>query len=247
MEATSERFIVGRFSPDVEAEHMERYRYACRFVVGQKVVDIACGAGYGSRMLADAGAASVQGFDISPEAVEAAQAQYAAPNLNFAQGDAENLSGIPSGTVDVVVSFETIEHLHHVDLYLAEISRILKPGGQYIVSTPDRRLASSRYPLTGKPNNPFHVVEYTEQSLRDVLASRFAVEDFFGQCFVSKLYSFWPLQVLLKGSCFLFRRFGAYRFIRRVYHVGSGFAVQAAALHPDAIARYWVVRCRRAS
>jgi ubiquinone/menaquinone biosynthesis C-methylase UbiE len=63
----------------------------------------------------------------------------------------------------MVISFETIEHLPNIDKYLEEISRVLKPGGEFIVSTPDRRLSSVLYPFTRKPSHPFHIKEFTYQ------------------------------------------------------------------------------------
>jgi SAM-dependent methyltransferase len=247
MENTYERFTTGGgFSPDTETEHLERYRYACPFVKGQDVVDIACGSGYGSKMLADAGARSVRGFDVSAGAVEFAGQTYRQPNLTFGVGDATDLRQVESGSVDCVVSFETIEHLQDDGRYLDEMRRILKPGGRFLVSTPDRRLASTMYPIRRRPNNEFHVREYTRGELLALLKSRFNVESLAGQSFVGPVLTFWPLQVALKASCYGLRKFGAYKFIRRIYHVATGFHVQPCAdENPSGIARYWVVNCRR--
>jgi len=246
MEATGERMILNTtFDAGGEAEHLERYRYACQFASGAQTIDIACGSGYGSKMLLDAGATSVLGMDISEEAVAYAQERYGAPGISFRPGDAQNLKGIPDNSVDLIVSFETIEHLPNVNNYLDEMRRVLKPGGQYIVSTPDRRLATVLYPLASKPRNPFHVEEFTDSEMREILARRFEIVEFAGQNYVRKFWTFWPWQMLVRGLCKAFRPIEKKRLISKVYYVGSGYKVEPATRHPSAIARFWVVRCRK--
>ena len=136
---TYERILIGESSRYQELVHTERYRYAQQFVVGKTVLDIACGTGYGCAILRAAGAASVRGVDLSSEAIEHASHHHADPGIVFQVGNAEDLSGLHDGSFDVVTSFETIEHLPNVDRYLNEIRRVLRPGGMYLVSTPDRR------------------------------------------------------------------------------------------------------------
>ncbi|HSI36076.1 MAG: class I SAM-dependent methyltransferase [Phycisphaerae bacterium] len=246
MEATGERLILNAgFTTEAEAEHLERYRYACRFAAGATVVDVACGSGYGSKMLADAGAVSVLGMDVSAEAVAHAAAQYPAPNLTFQVGDAQDLKAVPSDSVDLVVSFETIEHLPDVDRYLDEMRRILKPGGQYVVSTPDVRLSTVLYPLVSRPSNPYHVREYAARDFRAMLEKRFEIVEFAGQNYVKNFWVFWPWQVLVRGVCRLLRPIEKRRLISKVYFVGTGFAVEAQSRHPRSVARFWVVRCRK--
>jgi O-antigen biosynthesis protein len=247
MEISCERFTLGTtFSPDVEQEHLERYRYAARFVQGAQVVDVASGSGYGSSMLADAGAASVRGFDLDHPAVEYANDHFTAPNLSFEQGNAEDLAGVPGNSVDIVVSFETIEHLHNVPAYLREMRRILRPGGQYIVSTPDRRLASTMYPLRGRPNNGYHVEEFTGPQLRRMLeAAGFEIVEFAGQNYINSALAFWPLQVFLKASGYALRSIGGARAVRHIYHLGSGFEVKPESSFKAHVPRYWVARCRK--
>jgi ubiquinone/menaquinone biosynthesis C-methylase UbiE len=247
MEISCERLTLSAdFNPDVEREHLERYRYAANFVKNADVLDIACGSGYGSKMLADAGARSVRGFDIDKSATEYASERFIAANLSYVQGNAEELTGIPDNSADVIVSFETIEHLHHVDSYLREMRRILRPGGHYFVSTPDRRLASTLYPLRGKPNNGFHIREFTGPQLREMLENvGFEVLEFGGQNYIPNKLVFWPLQVLLKGSGYALRQFGGAKLVRNIYHLGSGFTVKPQSDFEEHVARYWVVRCRR--
>src|SRR3954447_22670072 len=109
MEVTSERITLGKSQELPVNEHLARYRFAAEFVAGKDVADIACGTGYGSLMLAQAGARSVHGMDVSPEAVEYCRQQNDASNLIFTTADAQYLSGVADGAFDFVVSFETIE------------------------------------------------------------------------------------------------------------------------------------------
>jgi ubiquinone biosynthesis O-methyltransferase len=242
MEITEERLTLGSFDAMTEQEHLHRYEYVSELVAGKDVLDIACGSGYGSKLLAKAGASSVRGVDVSADAVRYASEHYANDRLTFEVGDAENLQGIADESFDVVVSFETIEHLNHVDRYLAEVRRVLKPGGIYFVSTPDRRLASSMYVFRGRPNNQYHVREFTRSELLEILGRNFNVQECLGQAYVSRALVFWPVQAFCKGFCYALRRFGAYAFIRKHYHLGSGLGVQK---RDHGVARYWVVRCQK--
>src|SRR5690348_13511788 len=108
MDFTGERFVP-HTEGDIQLEHMHRYVAARLLVQGKRVLDIACGEGYGSDLLSEA-AASVVGVDIDEAAISHARQAYVRPNLKFLRGDAV---AIPLGdsSVDVVVSFETIEHL----------------------------------------------------------------------------------------------------------------------------------------
>jgi lipopolysaccharide biosynthesis protein/ubiquinone/menaquinone biosynthesis C-methylase UbiE len=146
-----------RFLPDVEGdvqiEHMHRYYVALKLVRGQTVLDIACGEGYGSNVLADE-ALSVTGIDISSDAVEHARQKYAKENLRFVQGDCTAIP-VADNSFDVVVSFETIEHHDKHNAFLHEIKRVLKLEGLLIISSPDKREYTD---LTGH-NNEFHVKE----------------------------------------------------------------------------------------
>jgi SAM-dependent methyltransferase len=238
MEISAERMIRGLSDPVLEQEHLFRYEYASGFVADMVVLDIACGSGYGSRMLLDAGAKSVTGVDIAADAVQYASEHFGAPGVSYLVGSAESLS-LPDSSFDVVVSFETIEHLKHPDLFVDEVRRVLRPGGKFICSTPDRRLVSTMYPLRGRPNNSFHEFEYNQKEFLRAISRRFVVEECRGQAFVNSVLTFWPIQVGLKASCYMLRRFGAYALIRRLYHRGSGLEVQASR---SGVARFWVVR-----
>jgi 2-polyprenyl-3-methyl-5-hydroxy-6-metoxy-1,4-benzoquinol methylase len=156
-------------------EHLARYNFAARFVTGKNVLDVACGSGYGAAILKNAGAMAVTGVDISDEAVAYARVHHAADGIEFVVGDAERLS--PSGPFDVVVSFETIEHIAHPKAFLAESTRLLAPGGVLIVSTPVRLKGT----LADRPANPHHVREWSLPEFQALLCEHYRHVDIHGQ------------------------------------------------------------------
>ncbi|MDD5630721.1 MAG: class I SAM-dependent methyltransferase, partial [Methylococcales bacterium] len=152
MEFTGERFVP-EVHGNIELEHLHRYLFACKVVEGKTVLDIASGEGYGSAMLAQT-AYKVTGVDISQEAVSHAQAKYQIKNLDFRLG---SCSAIPleDASVDVVVSFETIEHHVEHEAMMQEIKRVLRPGGVLVISSPDKLEYSEKPGFS----NPHHVKE----------------------------------------------------------------------------------------
>jgi 2-polyprenyl-3-methyl-5-hydroxy-6-metoxy-1,4-benzoquinol methylase len=113
--------------------HLRRYQTASRYVQGKRVLDIASGAGFGTKMLKEAGAVSVTGVDIAPTSIQYAQDHYQVPGIEFIQADAEVFEAEP---FDVIVSFETIEHVPHPDKFLAQIRKLLRPDGHFLLSVP---------------------------------------------------------------------------------------------------------------
>lgn len=160
-------------------QHLKRYEFAGDYVKGKSVVDVACGTGYGSEMLALAGARDVRGIDLSPDAVEYAIKMHHRPNIVFETGDATDLSRLANASIDAVVSFETIEHLPEPLPFLREAARILRPGGSFLVSTPCRWRGS----LEDKPANPHHVREWNLPEFRALLLDYFREIELFGQIF----------------------------------------------------------------
>ena len=146
-----------RYLPDVhgsiELEHLHRYLLASRLSLGKRVLDIACGEGYGSSLMSQS-ALSVIGVDIAADAVAHAKAKYQASNLEFRIGSCAAIP-LPDHSVDVVVSFETIEHHHEHDAMMREIKRVLVPGGVLMISSPDK-LEYSDIP---NYSNEYHVRE----------------------------------------------------------------------------------------
>ena len=168
-------------SPHLVREHIKRYHFAAPRVAGLKVLDAACGSGYGSRILADV-AASVVGVDIESDAISYARERYTAPNLSFEIADAHTLDAFADNSFEAVVSFETIEHLPDFRAYVAAVRRVLKPGGIYLVSTPDTKF-TDKAKLPAPLPNPYHVHEFEREELFELLATHFDTVQLFGQQF----------------------------------------------------------------
>ena len=175
MEFTGERFMP-QLQGDIRLEHMHRYIWCLPWVAGKRVLDIASGEGYGSRALSDT-AASVIGVDISHEAVEHARNHYSGRgNLSFQQGDAACIP-LPDHSVDVVVSFETIEHHDKHAEMMSEIRRVLVPDGLLILSSPNKAVYSD---LNGD-HNEFHVKELYFDEFDALLRETFGHIAYYGQ------------------------------------------------------------------
>lgn len=164
---TGER-MTGEAIGQIEFEHVHRYCFARDHAVGKRVLDCASGEGYGSFILASS-ASSVKGLEIDSVALGHAQAAFARDNLEYIQGDAQSLP-FDDGVFDVVVSFETIEHVPRPDLVLREFKRVLAPGGLLIISTPDQPV----YSPSGSEPNPYHLFEWTRSEFHTAIAEVFA-------------------------------------------------------------------------
>lgn len=136
--------------------HLNRYAMARPYVAGKRVLDVASGEGYGSFLLRRWGAESVEGIDVDEQTVETATRLFGGDGVHYQCHTAEQLP-FEDHTFDVICSFETIEHLDHPELFLQEIRRVLKPGGNIILSCPN----DPYYYKPGEPGNPFHKKQYT--------------------------------------------------------------------------------------
>jgi 2-polyprenyl-3-methyl-5-hydroxy-6-metoxy-1,4-benzoquinol methylase len=172
---TGERFLPGYSDGSIELQHVHRYAFALPFVVGRSVLDIACGEGYGCDLMGQV-AAQVIGIDIDSGAIEMARKRYSRPNLQFKEG---STSAIPmdDSSVDVIVSFETLEHLLDQNAFWSEIRRVLKPEGILVISSPNRDV----YNEQRTTENPFHMRELTQEELISELSCRFAHHQLFSQ------------------------------------------------------------------
>jgi ubiquinone/menaquinone biosynthesis C-methylase UbiE len=169
----------------VRNEHLARYRFAATFASGKIVVDCASGDGLSSRLLAEAGAALVYGYDISPDAVHYARRANGLANTQFEVASATALP-LRDEAADLFVSLETIEHLDAVDEYLREVVRVLRLDGEFVCSTPNRLVYSPGHTLESRPWNPFHVREYSREEFRQLLHSCFGQVTLLGQNLRSK-------------------------------------------------------------
>jgi len=148
-------------------EHLHRYALACEFVKNKTVLDLASGEGYGSNLLSKY-AKMVIGIDISGEAISYSTQKYRKDNLKFIKADATEIP-IETGAIDVVVSFETLEHVSEQEKMLSEIKRVLKNDGILIISSPEK----SNYEEVNLEKNPFHIKELYFDDFRQLISKYF--------------------------------------------------------------------------
>jgi ubiquinone/menaquinone biosynthesis C-methylase UbiE len=151
------------------------YAFAAEFVKGKVVLDVACGAGYGSSYLFSKGARAVIGGDITAEAIEAAQKFYGGEGVEFRVLDATRLP-FADESFDVVTSMETIEHLEQYRDYLNECKRVLKEGGVFVCSTPNKGHGIPEI----KEFSPFHVHEFYAEEFKELLSQFFTGTQLYG-------------------------------------------------------------------
>ncbi|WP_433742672.1 class I SAM-dependent methyltransferase [Falsibacillus pallidus] len=167
MEFTGERVIPEKMkiTNGLLLEHIARYHFAMHYAKG-RVLDLACGAGYGSSIVAKAKKKEISeliAVDISNETIQYAKQHYYHPLVKYVVGDAED-PDLPSkiGQFDMIMSFETIEHLEDETAFMTNLYHLLKPKGTLVISTP---FGSGR----GLPTNePFHIHQLTEEEFRNL-------------------------------------------------------------------------------
>lgn len=171
--------------------HVARYIFSLPYVKDRRVLDVACGTGYGLPLLQQH-ARFVVGADIDLYAAKTARAELRGGRGHVVVADARELP-FANNSFDVVTSFETLEHIHDRDKFLAELARVLTPAGRCIVSTPNAKIT---LPINGKPRNPFHVHEYEPDELRLELGNYFPSFTLLGQHLDSRfsIPPFWQEQ-----------------------------------------------------
>jgi len=145
----------------VHAEHLARYRLASQLAEGRRVLDVACGEGYGTALLAAAGAEQVLGVDADPATVAHVRDHH---GLDAQVGDIRSLD-LADGAFDLVVSFETIEHVQEPERALDELARVRAKGGHLLISTPNA--------AESLVHNDFHVHEFGHDEFVELLRERF--------------------------------------------------------------------------
>lgn len=173
-------FTGERFTPEIKGaiwyEHWHRYCAALAPAAGKRVLDAACGEGYGSWLLAGA-SRDVTGIDIDSDAIDHARVRYAArPNLRYVRGSCTSLP-FADASFDVIVSFETIEHLAEQEAMLDEFRRVLASAGALIISSPNKDVYSGE----SGGDNHYHVRELTRAELESMLSARFGERAWYGQ------------------------------------------------------------------
>jgi SAM-dependent methyltransferase len=146
----------------IDSEHRARYHFGAQVVAGKEVLDASCGVGYGIEILSQAGAVAVTGVDISAEAIGEANARFGEYAAGLAEADLRDLP-FEDDSFDVVVSFETIEHVEEPEKALAEIDRVLRPEGILVISSPN--------PDAYIGGNEHHVHEFRPTELREAVGA----------------------------------------------------------------------------
>jgi ubiquinone/menaquinone biosynthesis C-methylase UbiE len=158
-------------------EHIHRYQEALKHIEpGNVILDIACGTGFGTDILASNTNGKVTGGDISTEAIEECNKEWKRDNIEFKVLDGTNLS-YSDNHFDVIVSFETIEHTTSYVKMLSEFARVLKPGGRLILSTPNAAITSP----DGVIGNPYHTQEFRYEELKKLLSGIYTNSQVYGQ------------------------------------------------------------------
>jgi len=176
LEWTGERFLPWMEGAQMHYEHLHRYTFAAHFVKGKKVLDLGCGEGYGTYMLARE-AEYVAGVEIDKTTVQHARSRYIKDNLEFIEGSMLAVPIEGEKKFDVAVCFEGIEHIAEHDKLLSEAKRLLKDDGLFIVSTPNK----AAYTDAPDYHNPFHVKELYFEEFSSLLRRYFKHLRIFGQ------------------------------------------------------------------
>ena len=183
MDFTSERVSPQQYQNNLEdylifITHEGNYRHVLNACQDKKVLDCGCGDGYGASILSSL-AGSVNAVDVSEKSIEEAKRKYVTKNLTFETilPIEEKVLPFSDNTFDVIVSFQVIEHVLDDTSYLADIHRVLKPGGRFCCSTPNAKVRLLSFQ---NPWNKFHVREYTPDSFREKLDQVFRNTELYG-------------------------------------------------------------------
>ena len=175
---TGERLEDGIYN-ETTIEHLHRYALAIEIAKGKHVLDVACGDGYGAKLLAKF-AAKVVAVDNDLETITTARNKYKTQNLHFENGNIEKLP-IPDKSIDLITCFETLEHTDQHEKSLSELKRVLKPEGLLLISTPDKKVYTDERNYT----NPFHKKELYYAEFKLLLEAFFPFVKIYAQRMVS--------------------------------------------------------------
>ena len=199
----TERWVSGFADMIVEIEHSSRYKWILKYVKNKRVLDIACGVGKGSYTIAKNGEAKeVIGCDLNERAIKYASIRYKHPNITFVSDDAQKFTN--ENNFDVIVSFETIEHLPNVDQFLKSIDNLLSSNGLFFVSTP-----LSSIPHDTNPVNPYHIQEWDFNEFEKLLSKYFEVDETYLQLRKDNFgfFPYWKIWIKNKILCFFERKY----------------------------------------
>lgn len=159
-----ERLLMNDKYSALEASiHLARYNIALNICKDKNVLDVACGEGYGSYLLSNAGAKSVIGIDIDADTIKGAQKNFINDNLKYLNENACDMKEIESNSIDLLVSFETFEHVDEPEKFLSEVKRVTKKNATIIISCPNDYF----YYKDGE-SNPFHKKKYYFNDFKEI-------------------------------------------------------------------------------
>ena len=168
MDFSGERFVPGKTSQRIRDDTEARYRFAQKFVRGKDVLEIACGTGMGTALLRESGARSVIGADVDGTSLVYAQEHFGGEGVTFRKWNLEELD--VTEAFDLIVCFETIEHVRAYKRCLHNLWKALRRGGMLLLSTPNRRITSpSLKTVHDAPPSPFHTQEFVPEEMRLLL------------------------------------------------------------------------------
>ncbi|MDY6795315.1 MAG: methyltransferase domain-containing protein [Actinomycetota bacterium] len=183
LQLTGERTLPGIAAENYWFQrHLAVYQYILPLAEGGRVVDLGCGEGYGTNLLATRAREAV-GIDLAPEALYHARRTYRRPNLTFKYGDISSLD-IEDSSFDLVCSLQVIEHLPDLERFMREILRLLEPRGTCVLSTPNRLIIS---PGRETPLNPFHIFEFDSRQFSEFMWNYFPEVEVMGLFHVGRL------------------------------------------------------------
>jgi SAM-dependent methyltransferase len=179
-----------RTLPDVPEEnywyqrHLVVYEWIASQVAAKRVVDMACGEGYGAARLAES-AAEVVGVDANPEAFAHASLRYRKHNLSYERALVESYGADARGSFDAVTFLQTIEHVQDPALVLGHFKTLLTCGGRAYISTPN--LLTLAPEGAEKSENPWHIKEYRAHEFRELCEQIFDRVEIYGLYHAGKL------------------------------------------------------------
>lgn len=175
---TGERLETFIYTRDT-IDHLHRYAIATKYIEGKVVLDIASGEGYGTHLMSKK-AKFVYGVDIDDKSITGAKQKYQSNNIEYRTGSTDNIP-LADASIDVVVSFETIEHHDRHDEMMLEIKRVLKPDGILIISTPDKHYYSDKRNF----KNKYHIKELYKDEFIALVSKYFKKNQVLNQMFVN--------------------------------------------------------------
>jgi len=194
LENSGERFLPWTEVDDTHYEHIHRYFFASKFVKNKKVLDLACGEGYGVKILSKS-AKSVIGIEIDKKTTMHAKKKYRGKNIKFITSSITQIPIPGKHLFDVIVCFEAIEHIKEQKKIFEEVKRLLKKNGLFVISTPNKKI----YTTEEKNSNPFHEKELSISEFRNLLKSFFSNVQIYGQK-ASTSSNIWPLSLKNKKN-----------------------------------------------